>query len=51
MAMVTFECRDFDRFVDRMLSPPVAAQLPPHKGRRAGVLTGAAGELIELVEG
>jgi catechol 2,3-dioxygenase-like lactoylglutathione lyase family enzyme len=51
MAMVTFECRDFDRFVDRMFSPPVAAQLPPHKDRRAGVLTGAAGELIELVEG
>ena len=50
MAMVTFECSDFDRFVDRMLSPPIAAQLPPHKGRRAGVLTGAAGELIELVE-
>jgi catechol 2,3-dioxygenase-like lactoylglutathione lyase family enzyme len=50
MAMVTFECSDFDRFVDRMLSPPIGAQLPPHKGRRAGVLTGAAGELIELVE-
>lgn len=50
MAMVTFECRDFHRFVDRMLSPPVRAQLPPHKGRRAGVLTGAAGELVELVE-
>jgi len=50
MAMVTFECRDIDRFGDRMLAPPVAARLPPHKGRRAGVLSGAAGELIELVE-
>jgi catechol 2,3-dioxygenase-like lactoylglutathione lyase family enzyme len=50
MALVTFECRDFDRFAGRMLAPPAPAQLPPHQRRRAGVLTGAAGELIELVE-
>jgi catechol 2,3-dioxygenase-like lactoylglutathione lyase family enzyme len=50
MAMVTFECAAFDRFVGRMAAPPAAAQLPPHEGRRAGVLTGAAGEWIELVE-
>jgi hypothetical protein len=50
MAMATFECTAFDRFTDRMLAPPVAAQLPPYKGRRVGVLAGAAGELIELVE-
>jgi catechol 2,3-dioxygenase-like lactoylglutathione lyase family enzyme len=50
MAMVTFECRRFDRFTPSMLAPPAPAQAPPHKGRRTGVITGAAGELIELVE-
>lgn len=50
MAMVTFECRSFDRFTGRMLAPPIDARMPPHEGRRAGVLEGAAGELIELVE-
>ena len=50
MAMVTFECRAFDRFIPRMLAPPVAAQALPHQGRRAGVIAGAVGELIELVE-
>lgn len=50
MAMVTFECRAFDRYVDRMLASPVPASLPPYEGRRAGLITGAAGELIELIE-
>ena len=50
MAMVTFECTAFDRFAGRMLTPPVAAQLPAYRGRRTGVISGAAGELIELVE-
>jgi len=51
MAMVSFECRDFDRYVGMMAGPPKPSKLAgPLKGRRTGVLTGAVGELIELVE-
>jgi len=50
LAMVTFECSDFDRYVDRLIAPPERAAFEPYAGRRVGVMTGAAGELIELVE-
>jgi catechol 2,3-dioxygenase-like lactoylglutathione lyase family enzyme len=51
MAMVSFECRDFERFVPRMAAPPKPSRLAgPLEGRRSGVVTGAVGELIELVE-
>jgi catechol 2,3-dioxygenase-like lactoylglutathione lyase family enzyme len=50
VAMTTFECSDFDRYLDRMIAPPVAAAFEPFPGRRVGVMEGAAGELIELVE-
>ena len=50
LAMVTFECTDFDRFADRLIAPPADAAFEPYPGRRVGVMTGAAGELIELVE-
>lgn len=33
------------------LSPPAALSLAPYHGRRAGLCRGAAGELIELIEG
>jgi catechol 2,3-dioxygenase-like lactoylglutathione lyase family enzyme len=50
LALVTFECSDFDRFADRLIAPPAQAAFAPCKGRRVGVMAGAAGELIELVE-
>jgi hypothetical protein len=50
LALVTFECSDFDRFADRLIAPPTQAAFAPYEGRRVGVMAGAAGELIELVE-
>ena len=50
LAMTTFECSDFDRFIERMIAPPVTAEFEPYMGRRVGVMEGAAGELLELVE-
>lgn len=50
MAMVSFACADVERFADRFVAPARAAMDGPFKGRRIGVLEGAAGELIELVE-
>ena len=48
--MVSFECRDLDRHAAHMAAAPRPAQIAPFKGHRAGVLSGAAGELIELIE-
>jgi catechol 2,3-dioxygenase-like lactoylglutathione lyase family enzyme len=50
LAMTTFECAEFDRFADRFIAPPIAAAFPPFAGRRVGVISGAAGELLELIE-
>ncbi len=50
VALVSFECFDFDAHLDRMIAPPRVAALPPFAGSRVGVIRGAAGELIELVE-
>ena len=51
MAIVSFEARAFDRLAGKMAAPPLAAELPgPFQGRRTGVITGAAGELIELID-
>jgi hypothetical protein len=50
MAIVSFDCAGFGRFVDRMAAAPHASQIGPFKGRRVGILTGAASEWIELIE-
>jgi hypothetical protein len=50
MAMVTFACPDFALYEDRLIAPPRTAELPPFVGGRSGVLIGAAGELIEIIE-
>ena len=51
MAMVSFDCRDLDRFSGKMPVQPRPSRLAgPFQGRRTGVVTGAAGELIELIE-
>jgi hypothetical protein len=50
MAAVSFACHAFDRYIMRMVAPPQAAETGPFRGRRTGVVIGAAGEWIELVE-
>jgi catechol 2,3-dioxygenase-like lactoylglutathione lyase family enzyme len=50
LAMTTFECAEFDRFTPRFIAPPVEAAFEPFRGRRIGVMEGAAGELLELIE-
>jgi hypothetical protein len=50
MAIVSFECSDFDRFKDRMHAPPHPSQIAPFKSHQVGLMAGAAGELIELIE-
>ena len=50
LAMVSFECSDIARFTGRMIAPPGAGAFEPMPGRLAGVMTGAAGELIELID-
>mgnify|MGYP000462064200 CR=1 FL=1 len=50
LALVTFECSQFDRFRDRFLRPAAASVIQPHRGKRTATLLGSAGELIELVD-
>jgi len=50
MAMVSFRCADFGRYAARFVAPAHKARGGPFKGLRTGVMTGAAGELIELIE-
>lgn len=50
MAMVSFEAHDLDAKKLPWLVPPRSRKDLPYAGRRAGLLRGAAGELVELVE-
>jgi catechol 2,3-dioxygenase-like lactoylglutathione lyase family enzyme len=50
LAMVTFECKQFERFDGSLIAKPVQSTLEPRHGGKSGVLQGPAGELIELVE-
>jgi hypothetical protein len=51
MAIVSFESRAVDRLAGKMAAAPQPSELPgPFHGRRTGVITGAAGELIELID-
>ncbi len=50
LALVSFECKGFDRFKDRLKGPATTAGYGAFKGRRTGVMAGAAGELIELID-
>ncbi len=50
LAMVSFECRDIGRFADRFIAPPAPGPFEPMPGRLAGVMTGVAGELLELID-
>ena len=50
LALVTFECSSFEAMAGRFVSRPVRNALEPFRGRRAGTMTGPAGELIELLD-
>ena len=49
-AMVSFIIASLDAIAAPFLAPPVRRQGPLYAGRRTAVVTGAAGELIELIE-
>jgi catechol 2,3-dioxygenase-like lactoylglutathione lyase family enzyme len=51
MAMVSFGVQDLDAVTAAYIAPVRAIGQAPYSGRRAGLIRGAAGELIELVEG
>ena len=51
MAMVGFRIASLTPVADLLLGEPQAIEAAPYNGRRAGVLRGPAGELIELIEG
>jgi catechol 2,3-dioxygenase-like lactoylglutathione lyase family enzyme len=50
MAMVAFTTPSLDELGGRLLAAPAAIESAPYAGRRVGVIRGAAGELIELLE-
>lgn len=50
LAMVTFECSALDSLRDRFVRPARKAVFEPNRGQRTAVITGFAGELLELVE-
>lgn len=50
IAMVSFETDSLDRLAERLLAPAARIAQAPYDGRRVGILRGAAGELLELVE-
>ena len=50
LAMVTFECAAFEKMKDKFISPPTKNVIEPFEGRRAAVMHGASGALMELVE-
>jgi catechol 2,3-dioxygenase-like lactoylglutathione lyase family enzyme len=49
LALVSFDCAGFDRFKDRLKGPATVSTVGAYRGRRTGVVAGAAGELIELI--
>jgi catechol 2,3-dioxygenase-like lactoylglutathione lyase family enzyme len=51
MAMVSFQTEDLDAVSVARRATPVTLDHPPYDGRRAVVITGPAGEWLELIEG
>jgi len=50
IAMVTFRTGEIDRLDGEFIVSPRRIEASPYNGRRAALLRGAAGELIELIE-
>ena len=50
LAMIGFEIDSLDGLGRPLLAPAKAIHARPYNGRRVGVMRGAAGELIELIE-
>lgn len=50
VAMLSFEVASLDAVSQPLLAPPRAVEGAPYQGRRVGVVRGAAGELLELIE-
>lgn len=50
MAMVAFTTPSLDELKEYLLAPPVRVVLAPYSDRRVGVIRGAGGELLELIE-
>jgi hypothetical protein len=50
LAIVTCEFSALDKMRDRFIKPARKATLEPYRGRHTAVMTGFAGELLELVE-
>ena len=50
MAMVAFTTPNLDALSDRLIASPAAIAAAPYAGRVTGVIRGAAGELIELLQ-
>lgn len=51
MALVGFRVASLDAVDLPLRAPPEAVDLPPYAGRRTAVVSGAAGEWLELIEG
>jgi hypothetical protein len=49
-AMVSFACQDLEGMIAGALGPVITHPEPPYGGSRAGLVCGAAGELIELIQ-
>lgn len=50
MAMVSFEVPSLEPYTTQLVAPPAAFAGLPYSGRRTGVMLGAGGEHIELIE-
>lgn len=51
MAMVSFSVDSLEPYLDRLVAAPRVLQGAPYGGRRAGVMRGPSGEILELIEG
>ena len=51
MAMVSFLVENLDDIGARFRAAPVALEQPPYRGQRTAIITGPAGEWLELIEG
>lgn len=51
MSMVSFRTENLDAIDVEFRAPPISLDRPPYDGNRVAVITGPAGEWLELIEG